>query len=250
MVCTNSYVIFRNSAKSNIPGSDSLSQVAVICPHTSRAKRSWVQHQSCFSCAKSRNSTKLQVANLDQLFGSKNLSKTLNSQLLLGPVPLPMVNVALAVPKQLSRNTAMHAAMQVVQNFDVCLFYHFFNQELFDAWSFLQTCPICEAIKQSNPLPSGMHGFWQKASQEGHDTYQELHKWTKQLHILQSSFFCLGRVLSLQPSGVLQCFHPTPFPLLSLQSVLHQYSIAPQQSLSSKYDKSEVLMAKERRRFV
>lgn len=51
---------------------DSLSQVAVICPHTSRAKRSWVQHQSCFSCAKSRNSTKLQVANLDQN------SKTLN----------------------------------------------------------------------------------------------------------------------------------------------------------------------------
>ena len=82
-----------------------------------------------------------------------------------------------------------------------------------------------------------MHGFWQKASQEGHDTYQELHKWTKQLHILQSSFFCLGRgakVLSLQPSGVLQCFHPTPFPLLSLQSVLHQYSIAPQQSLNSR----------------
>ena len=72
MVCRNSYVIFRNSAKSNIPGSDSLSQVAVICPHTSRAKRSWVQHQSCFSCAKSRNSTKLQVANLDQ--NGKNLN--------------------------------------------------------------------------------------------------------------------------------------------------------------------------------
>lgn len=38
-----------------------------------------------------------------------------------------MVNVALAVPKQLSRNTAMHAAMQVVQIFEVCLFLSFFK---------------------------------------------------------------------------------------------------------------------------
>lgn len=80
---------------------------------------------------------------IQKLFQNPQLEKPL-----LGPVPLPMVNVALAVPKQLSRNTAMHAAMQVVQIFEVCLFYHFLNQELFDAWSFLQTCPLCESIKQ------------------------------------------------------------------------------------------------------